>query len=140
MTTAAAPRTRAELLRGPVLVGAAGLSSAAILYLRDPHDQGAYGLCPFLALTGHPCPGCGGLRAVNNLTHGDIVGAVSSNVLVVALMGVVGILWLIWTIRRSRGEDRPIIQMSERSGLLVLAVVLVFGVVRNTPWGSWLAP
>jgi len=133
-------RSRSELLRGPVLVGAAGLSSAAILYLRDPHDQGAYGLCPFLALTGHPCPGCGGLRAVNDLTHGDVVGAISSNVLAVALVGILGMLWLIWTIRRSRGQDRPMIRITERSGVMVIAVAVVFGIVRNTPWGSWLAP
>ncbi len=133
-------RTRAELLRGPVLVGAAGLSAAVILHVRDPHDQGAYGFCPFLALTGLPCPGCGGLRAVNDLSHGDVLGALSSNVLAVALLGLLGVLWLSWTIRRSRGEDRPMIQMSNRAGLLVLAVFLVFGIVRNTPWGAWLAP
>ena len=132
----AAARSRSELLRGPVIVGATGLSSAAILYLRDPHDQGAYGLCPFLALTGHPCPGCGGLRAVNDLTHGDVIGAISSNLLAVALVGIVGILWLIWTIRRSRGEDRPMIRITERSGVMVIAVAVVFGIVRNTPWGS----
>jgi len=133
-------RSRPDLLRAPLLIGAAGASAAAVVHLRDPHDAGSYGYCPFLVLTGHPCPGCGGLRAVNDLTHGDVVGAVSSNVLVVALLGVVGTLWLIWTIRRLRGEDRPMIRMSERSGVLLLAVVVAFGVVRNTPWGSWLAP
>lgn len=137
---AADVRSKSELLRGPVLVGAAGLSSAALLYLRDPHDAGAYGLCPFLALTGHPCPGCGGLRAVNDLSHGDVVGAVSSNVLAVALVGILGMMWLIWIIRRSRGQDRPMIRLTERSGVMVIAVAVVFGIVRNTPWGSWLAP
>lgn len=137
---AVAHRSRSELLRGPVLVGAASLSSAAILYLRDPHDQGAYGLCPFLALTGYPCPGCGGLRAVNDLTHGDVAGAVSSNVLAVALLGFVGVAWLNWVIRRWKGEDRPMIQVTLRTGLVVLAAALIFGVVRNIPPGTWLAP
>ena len=140
MTAAATLRTRAELLRGPALVGAAGLSSAAILYARDPHEQGAYGYCPFLLLTGRPCPGCGGLRAVNDLAHGDVVAAISSNALVVALAGIAGILWLIWTIRRSRGHDRPMIRITERTGVVVIAVAVVFGFVRNMPWGSWLAP
>ena len=48
--------------------------AAVLLHLRDPHEQGSYGFCPFLALTGHPCPGLRGLRAVNDLTHGDVVG------------------------------------------------------------------
>lgn len=32
------------------------------------------------------------------------------------------------------------IRLSERSGVILIAVAIVFGIVRNTPWGSWLAP
>ena len=41
---------------------------------------------PILAITGRPCPGCGGLRAVNDLTNGDVAGALSSNLMAVALV------------------------------------------------------
>lgn len=140
MNPTAPPRTRPELLRGPAIVGVSGLAAAALIRLRDPHDQGSYGYCPFLAVTGRPCPGCGGLRAVNDLTHGDILGAASSNVLAIVVVGVVGILWLIWMIRRSRGQDRPMAQVSDKTLAVGLALVLAFGVVRNTPWGAWLAP
>ena len=58
-----APTDRATLLRDPALVGAVGVAAAALLHFRDPHGTGSYGFCPFLALTGKPCPGCGGLRA-----------------------------------------------------------------------------
>jgi uncharacterized protein DUF2752 len=133
-------RLRAELLRSPAIVGATGLAAAALLHLRDPHDAGSYGYCPFLALTGRPCPGCGGLRAVNDLTHGDVMGAVSSNVLAVALVGVVGVAWLLWAVRSWRGEERPMIALSTRTGLVVVAVFVLFGVIRNTPWGAALAP
>jgi hypothetical protein len=127
-------------MRGPAIVGAAGVAAVTLISLRDPHGDGSYGYCPFLLITGHPCPGCGGLRAVNDLSHGDVLGAISSNVLAVALVGVLGVLWLTWTIRRSRGEDKPMVRLSERSGVMVIAVAVVFGIVRNTPWGSWLAP
>lgn len=140
MTASLGSRSRVELLRAPAIVGASGLAAAALVHLRDPHDAGAYGYCPFLALTGRPCPGCGGLRAVNDLTHGDIVGAMSSNVLAVALVVALGVTWLMWTTRRWRGDGRPMIRITERTGLLVVALFVVFGVVRNTPWGSWLAP
>jgi hypothetical protein len=135
-----APRSRTELLRAPALVGAAGLAGAMLLHLRDPHNQGTYGFCPFLVLTGHPCAGCGGLRAVNDLTHGDVVGAVSSNLLAVALVGVVGVAWLVWTIRRWRGDERPMIRVNERLGVVAVVVFVLFAVARNTPWGAWLAP
>ena len=55
-----------------------GLSLATLaLHLRDPHSSGTWGYCPS-ALLGFSCPGCGGLRAVNDLTRhilqGPIVG------------------------------------------------------------------
>ena len=129
-----------DLLRAPLLVGAAGASAAAVVHLRDPNDAGSYGYCPFLWLTGHPCPGCGGLRAVNDLTHGDLVGAVSSNLLAVVLITTLAVAWTAWSVRRVRGDDGPMMAFSNRTLMLVLVVALAFGVVRNTPWGAWLAP
>lgn len=131
---------RAELLRGPALVGAAGLGAALLLHFHDPHDSGSYGFCPFLQLTGLPCPGCGGLRAVNNLTRGDLVGAISSNVLAVALVVVLAVAWVMWLGRRWRGRRDRMIVLSTNVGLIAIGVLVVFGVLRNTPWGSWLAP
>lgn len=140
MTVSLGARTRGELLRGPAIVGASGLAAAALIHLRDPHDQGSYGTCPFLAVTGRPCPGCGGLRAVNDLTHGDILGAASSNLLAIAVVAVLAMAWLVWAVRRWRGQDRPMAQVSDKTLAVGLALVLAFGVVRNTPWGAWLAP
>jgi len=140
VTTQAAPRSTTELVRGPALVGAAGLGASALLRLHDPHDPGSYGFCPFLAITGHPCPGCGGLRAVNDLTHGDFVAAVSSNLLAVGLVVFLVVAWAAWAVRRARGTDVGMLVMSDRVLVLVLVVVLAFGVLRNTPWGAGLAP
>lgn len=140
MTASLGTRSRGEQLRAPAIVGAAGLAAATLLHVHDPHDSGSYGYCPFLALTGRPCPGCGGLRAVNDLTRGDVMGAISSNVLAVALVAIVGVSWLAWTIRRWRGDDRPMIQINDRVGVVVVVVFVVFGILRNTPWGAWLAP
>ena len=140
MTASLGARSRTELLRAPAIIGASGVAAAALIHVRDPHDAGSYGYCPFLALTGMPCPGCGGLRAVNDLSHGDLLGALSSNVLAVIVLGVLGVLWLVWVVRRSRGEDRPMIQVSDRTLAFALVLVLAFGVLRNTPWGAGLAP
>ncbi|MET0930436.1 MAG: DUF2752 domain-containing protein [Aeromicrobium sp.] len=139
-----APTNRTDVLaglRGPALVGAAGLGAAALLRFRDPHDSGTYGFCPFETLTGLPCPGCGGLRAVNDLTRGDLVAAVSSNLFAVLLVATFGVLWVVWLVRRARGQrGAQLVRVSTRAGLAVLLVFLVFGVLRNTPWGAWLAP
>ena len=133
-------RTTAAGLRAPALVGLAGLGAAALLHVHDPHESGSYGFCPFLQLTGKPCPGCGGLRAVNDLTRGDFVGAVSSNVLAVALVAAFSVAWMLWIVRRLRGKVDSMITPNLQAGFVLIGVVVVFGVVRNTPWGSWLAP
>ena len=127
-------------MRVPMIVGASGLAAATLLYLRDPHGSGSYGYCPFLLITGRPCPGCGGLRAIHDLVHGDVVAAISSNALVVVAAVTVGVLWLGWLVRRWRGRPGGMVQLSERTAWLLLAAAVVFGIVRNTPWGSWLAP
>ena len=130
----------AASLRAPAVVGAAGLGAAVLLHLHDPHDSGSYGYCPFLQLTGKPCPGCGGLRAVNDLTRGDFVGAISSNVLAVALVGFLAVTWTLWVGRRLRGKVDAMVMVSTNVGFAMLGVVVLFGILRNTPWGSWLAP
>lgn len=133
-------RVTAASLRAPALVGAAGLGAAVLLHFHDPHDSGSYGYCPFLMLTGKPCPGCGGLRAVNDLTRADFVGAASSNILAVALVAFLAVAWVLWVGRRLRGKVDRIVTLSTNSGFVLIGVLVVFGILRNTPWGSWLAP
>lgn len=132
--------TRAELVRAPLLVGAAGLSATAALRVRDPHDQGSWGFCPFQALTGLPCPACGGLRAVNDLTHGDVLAALGSNAFAVAFMAAIGVAWVRWLVRRWRGHSAPMLSMTTWMWLPVAGAALAFGIFRWTPWGAALAP
>ena len=140
MSAVAVERTRSRLLRDPVVAGIAGVAAATLLHVRDPHVDGAYGSCPFLELTGRPCPGCGGLRAVSALTHGDVVGALSSNALAVALVAVLALAWATWAVRRARGTGARMLVLSDRALVLVLVVAVAFGVFRSTPWGAGLAP
>jgi len=136
---AAAPGWRG--VRTPVLIAGVLLAGSVALHLRDPHRSGSYGFCPWLALTGTYCPGCGGLRAVNDLTHGNVLAAASSNLLFVASLPFVAVWWLRSFADGWRGVRR---QLSDRSAYVVLVVVLsstmVFWVLRNLPFASWLTP
>lgn len=142
MSTAATrqPVSRWSSMRGPAAVAVAGAGLLTLLRLHDPHGSGSYGFCPSLVLTGLPCPGCGGLRAVNDLTHGDVAAAVSSNLIAVVLVAGLAVGWVVWTAHRWRGRSRPPFVISGRWAYVALAVVLLFGVVRNLPFGSALAP
>jgi hypothetical protein len=128
-------------VRTPVLIAGVLLAGSVALHLRDPHRSGSYGFCPWLALTGTYCPGCGGLRAVNDLTHGNMLAAASSNLLFVASLPFVAVWWLRSFADGWRGVRR---QLSDRSAYVVLVVVrsstMVFWVLRNLPFASWLTP
>jgi hypothetical protein len=146
VTTTAAPVVAAEIpsrrrrMRAPVLV-IGGLAVASLaLRLRDPHEHGSWGLCPSAAM-GVYCPGCGGLRAVNDLTHGDLGAAASSNLLFVVLLPFVVAGLGVWTVRRGRGDPRPVSAVITPPLVWASTVlIVVFSVLRNLPVGSWLAP
>lgn len=138
----AASLSRRARMRGPLVTAGVVGGLTLALHFRDPHTAGSWGFCPWLALTGYYCPGCGGLRAVNDLTQGDIIGAASSNLVFVLMVPVLVLWWLRWTQRMWVGAERPALTR-RHSGVLIaiFAVVMVaFGVLRNLPGGSWLAP
>lgn len=141
MTVTAAPRlTRPQRMASPARV-LGGLAVATLaLRLRDPHQHASWGLCP-LAAMGIWCPACGGLRAVNDLTHGDLLAAASSNLaFIVALPFVVAGL-AVWTLDRWRGVHRELpMGVVRPAAYAALTLLAVFTVLRNLPIGSWLAP
>jgi hypothetical protein len=132
--------TRRQRMRTPVLV-IGGLAVVTLaLRLRDPHEHGSWGICPSAAL-GVYCPGCGGLRAVNDLTHGDPLGAASSNLAFVVALPFIVVGLALWAVGRWRGHPyRVPMSMITPLAYASLALLGVFTVLRNLPVGSWLAP
>jgi Protein of unknown function (DUF2752) len=132
--------SRPERMRAPVLT-AAGLGLTALaLRVRDPHVSHSWGVCPLYALTGVYCPGCGGLRGVNDLTRGHVGAAASSNVLLVVAIPFAAYFLVRWTWATWQGDIVSVVPALPRAVRIGLgAVVLVFWVARNLP-GSWLAP
>jgi hypothetical protein len=132
---------RRERVTTPVLVAGAVLGASVVLHLRDPHQSGSYLFCPWLVLTGTYCPGCGGLRAVNDLTRGDLAAAASSNLLLVGAVPLLLFMWSRWFLDRWRGARRVV---DQRRGVLWASlfgvVSLLYWVVRNLPGLEWLAP
>lgn len=141
MQETATSSSRWDRLRGPMATAAAVGALTLALHLRDPHAAGSWGGCPWLALTGKYCPGCGGLRAINDLTNGDLVAAASSNLVLVAVVPLLALWWLTWTGRAFSGRPRPGPSRHPRVWMAFGAVVMVvFVILRNLPSGAWLAP
>ena len=141
-----ASRSRARRVAPPLLVAGGALAASVALHVRDPHEAGSWGLCPWLLLTGTACPGCGGLRAVNDLTHGDVAAAFSSNALLVVSLPLLAVLWTRSLHSRWRGvaaapgpaPGRP--ALAAWAGGAALVVVGLFWLVRNLPFAGHLAP
>jgi len=136
----AATASRWERVAAPAYtIGGLALATLA-LHVRDPHEQNSWGLCPSAAL-GFSCPGCGGLRAVNDLTHGDVGAALSSNLLLVVAMPLAVLALGLWTADRWRGTATTVPWGRLRPLVPVLVVAVVaFTVARNLAFGAWLAP
>lgn len=132
---------RWQRLSTPLITTGALATATLALRLRDPHDAGSWGFCPSQVLFGVSCPGCGGLRAVNDLTHGDVVGAASSNLLLVLAAPVVAWVLVTWIVGAWQGRQRTPRWVQSPVVLSVwLAGIVVFTIVRNLPVGAWLAP
>lgn len=123
------------------MVGLTGLAAVASLVVRDPHVPNSWGYCPVLALTGWYCPGCGGLRAINDLAHGDLLGAASSNVYAVGIFALAVAIWLGWLRAGLSGQRYRLTWLPDRTIALLGTVGLAaFAVARNSPAFVVLAP
>jgi hypothetical protein len=129
---------RRAVLR-PLGVAAAALVGTGYVAAVDPNAAGHYPTCPFLAISGWYCPGCGALRAVHALAHGDLVMAWARNPFAVVAFGYLVVTWVLWLDRAARGRPRrwlapPWVLYS------VLGAILTFWVLRNVPGWTWLSP
>lgn len=123
----------------PVLVAGGAAAVAGYVALVSPLAPGHYPVCPFYALTGYYCPGCGTLRAIHELTRGHLVQAAGYNMLTVVMLPVLGYIWVNWLVRTMHRRPRRDLA---HPGLIwgFLSAVLAFWLARNIPAGHLLAP
>ena len=123
-----------------LLTGAVTTSAVVVLALRDPHVPGSYLGCPLFVLTGLVCAGCGGLRAVHDLTTGDLAGAWAMNPVLVVVLPALVLAWCSWLLRAWTG--RGVLDRVGRGRAVpgarwapwwLLGTLVVVSVARNVP-------
>ena len=114
---------------------------ATLLWHADPYAAGSLlPPCPFHAMTGLFCPGCGATRALHALLHFDLPQALAMNpllVLCLPLLALFGLQFAGWLPPRLAPMLR---RFTDARPWAVL--ILGYALARNLPWPpfSWLAP
>ena len=116
-----------NLLYATIASGAA--AALAILYFFDPSTSAIFPPCPTNALTKIHCPGCGTLRAMHALLHGDLKEALSQNILAVIFIPILPAMYFFPKYFR-----KPIVPAA------MLVIFILYAILRNTETFSFLAP
>ncbi|GIH26370.1 membrane protein [Acrocarpospora phusangensis] len=124
----------------PAAVAAVTLAATGYVAAVDPNAPGHYPVCPFLAVSGFYCPGCGTLRAVHALAHGDPLAALDLNPLFTLTAPVLVYLWARWALAAWTGRRMSTVLARPVFAWGFVAAALLFWVARNLPAGRILAP
>ncbi len=115
------------------------LTVLALVYCFNPSTHRIYPVCHFHQLTGLHCPGCGMTRSLYALLHGDFFVALRDNALFISGIFFIAArgIWFAWN--RRRGKTNPTFFPLKWLWPL-LALLLVFTVLRNLPAFAFLSP
>lgn len=85
--------------------------------------------CPFRAVTGYPCPGCGGVRSATALLDGNISEAFRYNPLspFVVLFLAISVIWLFYDIVKGKKSYLKIFsyKWSLTATVIVLSLIII---------------
>lgn len=101
-----------------------------MLIYHDPETSNIFPKCPFYALTGLKCPGCGTQRALHDLFTGDFLAALGHNAFLLVslpLCALYGVAEIVHN-RCPRFYDKI---MSPTAIWMLLGVILGWWIVRN---------
>lgn len=116
-----------------LLVWALLAAGTIYLFIFEPGRSGIFPVCPFRAITGFSCPGCGSTRGLYHLIHGDLIGAFKFNPLFV--LSLPFLLYALLRYTNAVLRDRPLKgnQLGARYIWVLFVVILSFWIFRNTP-------
>jgi predicted ABC-type sugar transport system permease subunit len=121
--TLIAPAARSGVATSGQRVGVGAVAALALANLHVPGRPAT--LCPFRALTGIPCPFCGGTTAAVHIGRFDLLGALRANPVIVFGAVVVAATPALIAFRSSRyGARWPALPSRTVKWAIALALVL----------------
>ncbi len=132
VVTVAGDRTRQLAIASVVWLGIA--AGSVLLFFFNPTNAGFFPVCPFRALTGLQCPGCGSTRACYQLIHLHPIAAFKLNPLMILTLPFIVYGFLGFTRSAITGQPQRRILIPSIYLWGWLGLLIFFWVFRNTPW------
>src|SRR6476619_3340596 len=119
-----------------IIIVSAAASALALLYFFVYPVYGKYfPKCIFYTFTGLYCLGCGSQRAVVALLHGNVLAALSNNLLAVTALPFLTYSFIIFCLNTiAKKHFKVKIFYSPAFTRVVLILVIIFGIARNIPF------
>ncbi len=125
---------RSRQLAIALLVWLGIAAGSVLLFFFNPSTAGFFPLCPFRALTGLQCPGCGSTRACYQLIHLHPIAAFKLNPLMMLTLPFVVYGFLGFTRSAITGQPQRRILIPSIYLWGWLGLLIFFWIFRNTPW------
>jgi hypothetical protein len=103
----------------------------ALYIFWNPSDSNLFPKCPFYALTGIYCPGCGSQRAAHQILNGHIIEGLRHNYLIGLLAIVLLYQGFIYIMNDLLNKHIPNVLHKSKVTLGILIVVILFWIFRN---------
>jgi hypothetical protein len=110
---------------------AAAMGVVLFLFVFDPERVPVYPVCLFHKWTGLNCPGCGSLRAMHQLLHGNVIEALRLNALLVLSIPIFA--WIGFRLLRQRVQNIPEPAVRPLWIWIYAGIWMVYGIARELP-------
>jgi len=118
-------------ITGVVILFILGL---VVLYFFKPGQSFIYPPCPVHFLTGFYCPGCGTLRALHALLHGQFLHALDLNPLMIISIPFLGYAIISQALFSIRGKGLPQVIKHPNWIWAIFVLIIVYTILRNLPF------
>ena len=125
-----------------ISLAAAFFAAAALAYLYFTEEGEGAGIpCMFYQITGFYCSGCGASRALRSVIHLDFYQALRYNAIFTFALPLIAVYFGALVLSYIRfGKDKISEKIPMKIVWVIVAVAVLYGILRNVPVFSFLAP